>query len=121
MLSRQIKVLLVDHQALLRESVGAVLERERDLTVVGCVDVGDRAVDLAVKTQPHVTILDADRPEEVVETFTKLRQASEGSRFLVLSSHDHPALLQELLALGISGYLVKTVTVLELMTAIRTV
>ncbi|WP_053847754.1 response regulator transcription factor [Streptomyces sp. NRRL B-24085] len=121
MVSRQIKILLVDHQTLLRESLGSMLGAERDLAVVGCAVGGAEAVDLAVTVQPDVVIVDADRPEGVMETFMQLRVAVRDSRFLVLSSHDQPALLQELLALGISGYLTKSVTVLELVTAIRTV
>ncbi|MFF5302482.1 LuxR C-terminal-related transcriptional regulator [Streptomyces sp. NPDC013161] len=116
-----IRLLLVDHQTLLRESLGAMLGAERDLTVVGCAAGGREAVDLAVKFQPEVVIVDADRPGGVMEIFMSLRQAAAKARFLVLSSHDHPALLQELLALGISGYLTKSVTVLELVTAIRTI
>ncbi|WP_432158439.1 MULTISPECIES: LuxR C-terminal-related transcriptional regulator [unclassified Streptomyces] len=121
MSSKQIRILLVDHQTLLRESLGALLAAERDLVLVGCVAGADEAVALAGRTQPEIVIFDADRPERVKEVYLRLRQAARDSRFLVLSSHDHPALLQELLAVGVSGYLTKTVTVLELVTAIRTV
>ncbi|MFI8931146.1 LuxR C-terminal-related transcriptional regulator [Streptomyces sp. NPDC053474] len=121
MLSRQIKILLVDHQTLLRESLGAMLGAERDLTVVGCADWGEEAVRLTVQFQPHLIILDGDRPREVMETFARLRHAACDARFLVLSAHDQPTLLRELLARGISGYLMKSVTVLELVTAIRAV
>ncbi|WP_328786215.1 MULTISPECIES: response regulator transcription factor [unclassified Streptomyces] len=121
MTARDIKVLLVDHQALFRESLGVTLNGEFDMQVVGCVGFGAEAVSIAESVEPHVIILDADRPEEVMEAFALLRDASSDSRFLVLSSQDHPALLQELLQCGISGFLAKAVTVLELVSAIRAV
>ncbi|NGO67607.1 LuxR C-terminal-related transcriptional regulator [Streptomyces boncukensis] len=120
MSSKQIRVLLIDHQTLLRESLGAMLGAERDLVVAGHATGAEEALDLVARVQPDVVLFDADRPERLMDAFVRLRAAC-GSRFLVLSSHDHPALLQELLAMGVSGYLAKTVTLLELVTAIRTV
>lgn len=121
MLPGQTRVLLVDHETLLRESLGGRLDAERDICVVGCVDSSSKAIEIINQTNPQVIILDADRPEGVMESFMRLRQAAAGARFLILSAHEHPALLQKLLALGISGYLMKSVTVMELVTAIRTV
>lgn len=111
----------MDHETLLRESLCARLDAERDITVVGCVGSSDKAIEIINQSNPQVVILDADRPEGVMESFLRLREAAADARFLVLSSHEHPALLQKLLTLGINGYLMKSVTVMELITAIRAV
>ena len=58
---------------------------------------------------------------EANSTARRLRDASPESRVIILSMHEGPRLVQELLDAGIRGYLLKSVHWQELVLAIRTV
>lgn len=114
-------VLLVDDQALLRETLSQMLESEPDIDVVGGTGDDDVAVSIAVEERPDVVIVDAAHPGAVVARLERLRGASPRSRLIVLSVYEHPALVREVLARQVSGYLTKNTSREELLAAIRSV
>ena len=58
----KISVLLVDDHALVRQGIRAFLELQEDLTVLGDVDSGEAAVDMAAKLMPDVVLMDLVMP-----------------------------------------------------------
>lgn len=121
MRSAQTNVLLVDHQTLFREAVCNALNLEDDVAVVGTVERCDDAADVIEDDLPHIILLDAAEPAEIYSSVIQLGKEFEGSRIIVLTEHEGPNLLRGLLALGVSGFLAKSITWLELTAAIRSV
>ena len=58
-----IKVLIADDNAKMRNLLQNILKSERDITVVGCAEDGEEAVDLIRKTEPDVVLLDVIMPK----------------------------------------------------------
>ncbi|MDH2429627.1 response regulator transcription factor [Sphaerisporangium sp. TRM90804] len=115
-------VLVVDDHALVREGLKEILDAQGDMTVVGEAGTSHAAVSLAVERQPHVVLLDIEIPgEEVTTTVSRIRQFCPDSQVIILSMYDGPHLLKSLLAVGIRGYLLKSVSREELLSAIRSV
>jgi DNA-binding NarL/FixJ family response regulator len=117
---KQITVVLVDDHVLVREGLREILEAQPDLLVVG--EAGDSASAVAVvaEHQPRVVLLDVEIPgEEVTDTVIRIRERAPHTEIVILSMYDGPLLLQRLLALGIRGYLLKSVTGQELVAAVR--
>ncbi|WP_344417134.1 response regulator transcription factor [Amycolatopsis minnesotensis] len=108
-------------QTLFREALRTTLTLERDFVVLG--DPGDHveATKMAAESRPDVILMEADNAADVSVKFTRLAGASPASRVIVLSADDDPALVRETLAMDASGYLTKNVSLLELVTAIRSV
>jgi DNA-binding NarL/FixJ family response regulator len=118
--SEPVTVVLVDDHVLMREGLREILETQPDVFVVG--EAGDSATAIAVvaQHQPRVVLLDVEIPGgDVTETVSTLRRLAPGTEIIILSMYDGPQLLQRLLALGIRGYLVKSVSRGELVSAIR--
>lgn len=118
----RIGVLLVDDHAMLRAGMKMLIGAQPDLEVVGETGSLRDAVDLARKLAPGVVTLDLTMPGGGgVEGVQKVLAASPKSRVLVLTMHDDPAYVRSALALGASGYIVKSAADTELIGAIRAV
>lgn len=55
-----IRLLIVDDQPFVRESLRTLLDRCEDLNVVGLAEDGNQAIDLCGRLQPHVILMDLD-------------------------------------------------------------
>ena len=61
-MKQPIRVLIVDDHPVVREGVAAVLERERDIQVVGSAEAIEAALRVAAKVKPEVILLDLRLP-----------------------------------------------------------
>jgi DNA-binding NarL/FixJ family response regulator len=120
--SDQTRILLVDDHALVREGLREILQTQDDLVVVGEAEDSAAAETAARDLQPDIVLLDIEIPgSDVVTTARQIRKHSPGSRIVILSMYESQQLVQELLAVGIRGYLLKSVHWQELVVVIRAV
>lgn len=113
-------IALVDDHVVMREGLREILQAEDDLTVIGEAGDSASAVTLVERAKPDIVLLDVEIPgDEVLTTVRRMRSASPASKVVILSMYDGPKLLRSLLALGIKGYLLKSVTRHELVAAMR--
>jgi len=85
-----------------------MLERVVDITVIGEAANGSEAIKLVNDLRPDVLLLDMELPDiKGIEVAQKLRASGQTVKILVLSAHDDPLYIRELLESGASGYLVK--------------
>jgi DNA-binding NarL/FixJ family response regulator len=120
MTNEPITVMLVDDHLLMREGLREILETQPDILVVG--EAGDSASAIALVAQhhPRVVLLDVEIPGgDVTDTVVALRARAPRTEIVILSMYDGPYLVQRLLALGIRGYLLKSVSREELVSAVR--
>jgi len=118
--SEPIRVVLVDDHTLFREGLSELITHDGQITVVAEGACGEDAVRLAVLHRPDVVVLDVEMPGQPARrTVTQLRQSAPGSRIVILTMHEDPAIVRELLDCGATAYLVKTVARHELIAAIR--
>ena len=116
-----IPVLLVDDHQLVLEGVRVLLKPDAGLRVVATATSGAAALkQLRTHPEVQVAIVDLNMPEmSGVQLTQAIRAQFPAVRVLALSMfHDH-ASVQEVLAAGGSGYLLKNTTAEELSTAIR--
>jgi DNA-binding NarL/FixJ family response regulator len=116
-----IRVVIVDDHVLVRHGLLEILNSEDDIEVVGEAGDSAGAVTLAGEKRPDIVLLDVEIPgDEVATTVRAIRRLSPSTKLIILSMYDGPTLLQELLALGVNGYLLKSITRQDLVAAIRT-
>ena len=120
-----IKVLLVEDHPIVREGVTTVLERERDIDVVGAAGTISEGLRLAAKLNPDVVLLDlkltAGPQTDGLDVCRRLTAAHPGLGVLVLTTFAEDRLVVESVQAGARGYVVKDVDTTELVRAIRAV
>ncbi|MCT9930534.1 response regulator transcription factor [Planotetraspora sp. A-T 1434] len=122
MSSDRIRIVVADDHTLLREALCELLRAEPDFQVVGQAGDARNVVSAAAKTQPDVVLLDIEMPgRPPAYTTMQLGHVSPRSTVVVLTMHDDPRIVQEMLAAGARGYLHKGISRQDLATAIRSV
>lgn len=106
--TQQVRVLLVDDHEVVRRGLQAILDRNREITVVGEAASVAQAISEAARIQPDVVVMDLRLPDgSGVEACRDIRNANAATKVLILTSHaDEDALFSAVLA-GASGYVLK--------------
>lgn len=113
-------ILVVDDHFAVREGLRSILRREPDLSVTGEAANGVEAVEVFLRTRPHVVIMDLRMPVRGgVEATRLIREADPQARILVLSSFDGDEDIHAALTAGATGYLLKHSSGDQLVPAIR--
>ncbi|RPI87974.1 MAG: DNA-binding response regulator [Chloroflexi bacterium] len=101
-------VVLVDDHPVVRAGIKNLLERAPDIVVIGEASDGNDALKMVTDLSPDVLLLDMELPGiSGSEVAQKLQKAGAQTKILALSAHDDKQYIQELLANGAAGYLVK--------------
>ncbi|WP_262003204.1 response regulator transcription factor [Microbacterium sp. Mcb102] len=117
-----IRLLIADDQALVRGALGALLDLEPDLTVIGMASDGAEALRLAEELRPDVCLMDIQMPGmDGVEATRRIREASPETRILVVTTFARPGYLRSALDAGASGFIVKDTPAEQLAEAVRRV
>jgi DNA-binding NarL/FixJ family response regulator len=117
-----IRVLLADDQALVRDGLKALIDREEDLRVVGEAVDGLDAIAGVRRHRPDVVLMDIRMPRlSGLEATKAVLQEPGPPRVLVLTTFDRNEWVYEALRAGASGFLLKDVRGPQLTDAIRTV
>ncbi|WP_442928376.1 response regulator transcription factor [Microbacterium sp. LB16] len=117
-----IRLLIADDQALVRGALGALLDLEPDLTVVGMAPDGAEAVRLVEQLRPDVCLMDIQMPGmDGVDATRRIREASPTTRVLVVTTFARPGYLRSALDAGASGFIVKDTPAEQLAEAVRRV
>ena len=117
-----IRILLVEDHAVVRQGTRQLLEREQDLEVIGEASDGEEAVRLAAQLKPDVIIMDVAMPKlGGIEATKQIKALLPSVAVLILTSYDYDEYIFSLLEAGAAGYLLKSVSGDELIDAIRAV
>ncbi|MDA2118003.1 response regulator [Bacillus cereus group sp. MYBK95-2] len=115
-----IRLLIVDDQPFVRESLRTLLDRYEDLNVVGLAEDGNEAIDLCGRLQPHVILMDLDMQHmDGVEATKKIKQQWPHIRILIFTTFQDTEQALESLRNGADGFLLKSIETLELANTIR--
>ncbi|AKE17560.1 MULTISPECIES: helix-turn-helix transcriptional regulator [Bacillus] len=115
-----IRLLIVDDQPFVRESLRTLLDRYEDLNVVGLAEDGNEAIDLCGRLQPHVILMDLDMQHmDGVEATKKIKQQWPHIRVLIFTTFQDTEQAVESLRNGADGFLLKSIETLELANTIR--
>ena len=117
-----ISILLADDHKIIRDGLRALLEKERDMKVVGEAENGRTTVQFARTLLPDVVIMDIGMPDlNGIEATRQIATISRLVKVIALSMHSDKRFVKGMLQAGASGYLLKECAFEELAQAIRAV
>ncbi|WP_203249328.1 response regulator [Sporosarcina beigongshangi] len=118
----KIKVLIVDDQELILESLNIVLEMEDDIEVVGLAKNGEEAINYCEKNQPDIILMDINMPimDGVVAT-EKIKLRFPLTKIIILTSYKEVEYVLAALSHGAEGFLLKAIHPKNLKAGIRVV
>jgi DNA-binding NarL/FixJ family response regulator len=116
-----LRVVLAEDHLVVREGVKALLESE-GVEVVGEASDGQEACRLAHDLRPDVAILDLGMPTlNGLDAARKIRRTLPDVRVIILTMHTHERYLLEALRAGVTGYVLKSGAVGDLVQALGAV
>lgn len=117
-----IKVLIADDQELIRHSLQIILKNVADIQVIDSVGDGKSVIRSIRKEKPDVILMDIRMPEMDGVQCTKIVKENYPSiKIIILTSFDNDEYILSALRDGASGYLLKGITIDELVEAIHKV
>jgi len=117
-----IRILTVDDHQLLREGLGAVLDDQTDMTLVGQAGNGREAIESFRRLRPDITLMDLRMPDmSGIEAISAIRTEFPNARIIVLTTYAGDVQAAAALKAGASGYLLKSLVRKELIETIRAV
>lgn len=115
-----VRVLLVDDQTLVRQGFRSLLDLTDEVQVVGEAGDGDEALRLLAEREVDVVLLDLRMPvRDGVATLTAMAERGDRTPVLVLTTFDDDQLVLAAMQAGARGYLLKDVTLDQLVSGVR--
>ena len=115
---KKLRVLIVDDDWIVVDGFYSILENYPDIEVVGSAYSGLEALSEAVSTTPDVILMDAEiRNVDGVEASRRIKERLPGVKILFLAVHAR--FVEEALAAGADGYLMKDSSRQQLVAAVR--
>ncbi len=114
------RVLIVDDHTLVRAGLCRLLQTFGGVLVIGEASSAEQALELAVREQPDVVLLDLSLPgRSGLEALSDIGHKVPNARVVMMSMHDDTAHVRDALDRGAVGFVVKDAAPQELELALR--
>jgi two-component system NarL family response regulator len=118
----KLRLILADDHALVREGLSLILDTVPDMTIVAHASTGEEAIDLFLKHEPDLLLLDIHMPGEGgLNAVKRILKNRPHARILILTAYDTEEDIYRSMLAGAGGYILKDTPPDELISAIRTV
>ncbi len=114
------KLLLVDDHDIVRAGLRMLFASEPDIEIVGEADSGEAALDMVLRLDPDIVIMDVIMPiVGGIEATRRIKALRPDTAVLALTMHEDEQYYEEMLEAGASGYVPKRTAPDDLVPAIR--
>ncbi len=121
-MTSKIKVLLVDDHQLIIDGLKSLLKNTDEIVVTGEANNGREALRLLDILNIDLVLMDIDMPVmNGIDALKEIKKVKPGIKVIILSMHDESGMIKNLLAIGADGYLLKSASQEELISAIKKV
>jgi DNA-binding NarL/FixJ family response regulator len=119
-MNARISLILADDHLIVREGIRKLLETNSEFLVIGEARTGREAVELTIKLEPDVVVMDIAMPLlNGLEACRQLSIAGSLARVLILSAHGEDTYVDRAIEAGAAGFLLKQAPGIALALAIR--
>ena len=119
--TQQIRVLIADDHAMVRQGLCGLLAGYADIHVVGEAANGEEAIALARQWQPDVVLMDVNMPVmDGIEATRRIKESLPGTIVIGLSVQNTPHVAHEMREAGAAAFVNKEAAVEDLYQAVQT-
>ncbi|WP_350344804.1 response regulator transcription factor [Proteinivorax tanatarense] len=117
-----LKVLIVDDDGLIRDSLKMILDLEEDIEVIATAKNGKESIDLALKLCPDVILMDIRMPEmDGVEATKVIKDKYQHAKILILTTFKEQSYIAKAIKSGANGYILKSQRSEDIVDAVRSI
>jgi two-component system, NarL family, response regulator NreC len=117
-----VRIVLADDHTIVRHGLRLVLERQPDFAVVGEASNGREAIEVVIRENPDVAVMDIAMPLlNGIEAAKRIAEERVKTAVVILSMHSDESYILKALRAGARGYLLKDSAETDLIQAIRAV
>ncbi len=115
-----LRILIADDHEVARKGIRSLLESHPEWEVCAEARDGREAVEYASRLKPDVLLLDIGMPNlNGLDASRQILATTPDARILILTVHDSEQMVREVLALGASGFLLKSDAGRDLLAAVE--
>ena len=119
---KKIRVLLIEDNRLLREGISAMLKKQPDMNVVTTVGNGENILELIGKQKPNIVLLDLGlRSQNSLRIVKLVKKNFKETKIIVMDLIPLQADVFDYVQAGVSGFMLKDISVTEFLKTIRSV
>ncbi len=119
---KKIRLLVIEDNRLLREGISALLKKQSDMNVVSTVGNGENILAIIGKLKPNIVLLDLGLRSQNSLHIVKLVKKNFGeTKIIVMDLIPLQADVFEFVQAGVSGFMLKDISVAEFLKTIRSV
>ena len=116
------RILVVDDHDIIRRGLNQLLTMRQGWEVCGEAKTGREAITLAEQLQPEIVVMDVSMPEmNGLEAARRIHKSFPKIGILILTMHFSDQLVREIVAAGARGYILKSDTSRDLVSAVEAV
>lgn len=117
-----IKVLLVEDHTMVRLGLSLVFENSKDINLIGEAENGKKGVELALKLNPDVILMDIGLPEmDGIQATSLIKKSNPNIKVLIFTSREAEDDVFDSLSAGADGYIMKGANEEQMISAIKAV
>jgi DNA-binding NarL/FixJ family response regulator len=117
---RKVRVLVVDDHNLVRSGIAMLLASQEDIEVIDEASDGKEAIEKATAMNPDVVLMDISMPHmDGIKAALKIHRASPSTKVLMMTQYEEQEYVKRVMHSGISGYILKSSLLEDLVKAIR--
>lgn len=118
----KIRIVLADDHEIMCEGLKFLIDRQDDMDVVGLAGTGEKVLELTEELNPDVVVMDISMPSmDGIEASMRLKSSGSRAKVLVLSAVLTRHTIDQTIAAGVSGLMMKESAFREFASAIRTI
>ena len=118
----KIKIILVDDHQIIIDGLKSLLKDSEEIVVSGEANNGREALRILELLEIDVVLMDIDMPVlNGIDTLKEIRKQGLAVKVIILSMHNEAGMIKSMMNIGANGYLLKSSSKDELITAIRKV
>ncbi len=115
-------LILADDHRIVHHGISQALKKEENFVVLAEADNGKEAVSLALELNPDLVLMDISMPDiNGMEATRRILAGNPAIRVMALSMHTEKIYVKGMLDAGASGYILKSCSYNELISALKTV